>query len=363
MKVTIERPKNGVNLNKLISPREPKFWAGLEKAAQDAGDTKGIEIIRDSHAQATRLPTGQMGAAVAQDALIPAELTIGYRPQLTLAQSSRTADYNADLDSFGADRTIDYRAKTGRRFELSVMGEVNRYLFGNDPTTVSADLKPYDTKRGWYQIGISRSWQDEMDEQYAGIFNWLAVMMSYCVTAMHQARCQVAFEGDPVYQLRGVKQLPVERISLPKTFDKMTYLEHYNWMTALTQRSNVVQGEVGIRKTHMLHPCGYDALLMQLNPDGNYNTKLGELLYNGTSLKRKSTDYMAKAGVNGEPAALLYNRNSEHFIRDLPLDPIVLAPEYSNGTVNFTFVMKIGELSVTNPYAGLLVSNFLTKPM
>ncbi len=75
MKVTIERPKNGVNLNKLISPREPKFWAGLEKAAQDA--------------------------------LIPAELTIGYRPQLTLAQSSRTADYNADLASFGADRTID----------------------------------------------------------------------------------------------------------------------------------------------------------------------------------------------------------------------------------------------------------------
>jgi hypothetical protein len=354
---------DGIPVNKIISPREPRFWRGLELAAQDAGDRRGIEVIRQSHHSASALPANQMKDAIQQDALIPAELTIGYRPQITLAQSSRTADYNADLDAFGADRSIDFRAKTGRRFELSVMGEVNRFLFSNDATTVSADLKPYDTKRGWYQIGITRSWQDEMDEQYAGIFNWLATMIQFCNVALNQTRCQVAFEGDPVYQLRGVKQLPIERIRLPKPFDRMDYLEHYEWMTALSERSNILQGEVGISKSHMLYPTGYNALLRQLHPTGNYPDKLGTLLFDGTTLKRKSTDYMAKAGIDGSPAALLYNRNSEYFIRDMPLDPIMLAPEFDGKKVTFTFVMRLGELSVTNSYAGLLVSNFLSKPL
>jgi hypothetical protein len=40
--------------------------------------------------------------------------------------------------------------------------------------------------------------------------------------------------------------------------------------------------------------------------------------------------------------------------------PVWLAPKYECGKVQFQAVMRLGELDITNPDAGLLISNFMT---
>lgn len=360
MNFTVEK-LGSIPVNRLqASPTSPQWWAPLKAAARDAGDSKALAQIE--HAQMVASQSNLNNDRVQRDALIPFERTIAYRPQITLNNASRVANYNVDYDAFGFDTSVDPRADVVRRYEMEVAGQVARFCCGVDPTTVGANIVPLDTKRGWYTIGFKLCWTDLIAQQYAGMFDYIGAMQALCIDKLEQARCEVAFYGDAQQGLRGLTQLPVQRLTLPKTISEMDFYELYSWWMKLSYYSEVTKGEVGIPMTHVLTPPGIDLLFSQIATAGNAYTTVGDLIAKSNKqIKRKSTQYMNNVGQNGEPAAFFYDRNSNYFYRDIAYAPMFLAPSYEGNYLHFQAVARFGELATTNGAAGLLVSNLLPK--
>jgi hypothetical protein len=194
------------------------------------------------------------------------------------------------------------------------------------------------------------------------MFDYIAAMQGLCISKLEQARCEVAFKGDSIQGLRGLAQLPVQRLTLPTTFSEMSYYELYSWWMKLTYYSEAAAGELGIPMTHVLMPPGMDLLFSQISNTANNTSTVGDLIKKSNKrVKMLSTQYMNNAGQNGEPAVFLYNRSGNYIYRDIAYSPMFLSPTYHNGRLHFQAVARFGELATTNGAAGLLVSNALPK--
>jgi hypothetical protein len=356
------QPQLNFNTAKLgISPRDKAWWSNVQKYCRDSGDDVSLSQVDRAISIATN-PNNGIKSSVS-DGLVWGESMNGYRQGMTIDPNSQVADYNVDYDAFGFNTEIDGRADNPIRFSLSVAGEVARFCCGADPTTISANIKAISTKRGWYSVGFELCWTEQLRLQYGGMLDYVATMQRLCIELLEQARCEVAFNGDPVFGLRGLRQLPVERLYLDTPLDRMTYQQAYDFMVSIINHAELTSGERGILKTHMLHACGFGAVRAMKDATGKCCDTLGESLDKvmDMPIKRKATDYMATAGENCTKAAFLYNRSPMYFIRDMAFSPRWLAPEMDCGKLKFQAVMRVGELDVTNPRAGLLISNFLTS--
>jgi hypothetical protein len=353
---------DGVSANKLsISPRDKRFWSDISQYCKDSGDQHSLNQVNN----AVKISTGNTPNtdSYLNDGLIWGEAMRGYRSEVTRSPHNTVADWNIDIDAFGTNTEIDPRADEPIRFSISVAGEVARFCCGADPTTVSANLSAVSTKRGWYSIGFDICWTERLRLQYGGILDYMATMQRLCIELLEQARCEVAFYGDPVHGLRGLRQLPIERLYLPKPLDQMTYQEAYDTMVMIFNHAELTMGERGIIKSHMLHASGFGAVRAMMSDTAGCCDTLGDKLDKilDIPIKRRATDYMATAGENCTKAALLYKRDPRYFIRDMAFAPRWLAPEIHCGKLQMQAVMRLGELDVTNGRAGLLISNLLTS--
>jgi hypothetical protein len=198
------------------------------------------------------------------------------------------------------------------------------------------------------------------------MFDYMLWMQRLCMLVLEQARCEVAFLGDEQNNLRGLKQLPVKRLILDKPLDTMTAREVYDIWTLIANHQELAYGERGITKNTLLHPKGLSAVFAQpyesTSGSNGCCLTLREMLgkVSDMPISMRLTDYMNEVGENNTPAAFFYNRSTEYFRRDIAYMPVWLAPKYECGKVQFQAVMRLGELDITNPDAGLLISNFMT---
>jgi hypothetical protein len=356
IKLTVERlDSTQFNAGLLqMSPRNPNYWAGVEKYAKDAGDASfdtQIKQVKDACSNVSN-----------KDALIPAERLVAYDQRITLEQSSKIANSGIDREAFGFDMAMDPRADTIVRYSMEIAGKIAKYCCGTDPTTVGANLHPHKTKRGWYSVGFELCWFDQMSLQYGGMFNYMLTLQHLCMQVLNQARCEVAFSGDEQQNLRGLKQLQVKRVTLPTPIDQMAAIDVYKLWVMLANHAEISQGERGISKDHLLYPRGLNAVFSQLLELPGCCSKLGEKLagVSDVPLMGVMSDYMNDIGEGGTPAAFFWNRSEEYFRRDMAFMPMWLSPQYECQKLKFQAVMRLGELDCLNADAGLLVSNFMT---
>jgi hypothetical protein len=334
---------DGISANQLVSPREPRFWDGIRQFVADSGS--------DRLRQSTQIVDG----------IIPSERLIGYDPNVTIAESSRISENDLGYLCFGADRSVDPRAKTRRRYEIEVAGEVSEWCCGVDSATMDMAMRAFDYKRGWFGISKDICWTDEMERQYSNIFDPMAMYRQLATTLLEKAATEIAFYGHEIYDLHGVKDLPVQRARLDTPFDQMNTVEDaYAIWVALKNDNALTRGDLGVEKTHMIAPRAWRALRSQIRPSSVTETTLGELMDRENRLQTKYTDYMNFAGSDGNPALFLYARNSGMIVNDYPFAPFMLPPEYNRGKLRLQWVARYGELFATNPNAALVVENAFT---
>lgn len=354
------------DFNKLeISPTTNQWWSGLEAAARDAGDTEALKelasrkVVTGKQLQ-TRGITNDIRDSV-RDGMIPSQNLITYRPQITLAQNSWTANADVDRMAFGYTSDFDPLADKVVRAELETSGRASQWCCGIDPTTVSANMIEHSTKLEWYSIGFEMCWTDLLRKKF-WVLDQIALYQKLCMEVLIRAKTEVCFWGDPIQAMRGLKQMAVERISLSKPLTEMDYYETYYTMLQLFSASSILEGELGIQKTHALMPSGLDYLFAKIPPTGSCSgVMLKDQLKAALNYKCLSTDYMATAARDGSAAMFLYNRDRRDINWNVGFAPTMLAPTFECGILKFQWVMRVGELDAMYPNAGLMIENILPK--
>jgi hypothetical protein len=298
-----------------------------------------------------------------RDAMTLPESNVGYATQITRARSSWTSRYNSHLHAFGLNnRGIDPRASKARRIEINVAGEASRYCCGAAPNTASLDIKVFQTGRGWYSIGFRDCWSSRWERSYGEIFDWEAEMKIACEEIMHRVHAEVTWWGDGLQGLRGAKDLPWDRVYLPTPFDQLEYTAAYDTYAFLANYSELKYGETSYQKDHILLPTGWGLVTSKKNFDSSCCETLGEdFTQLDGSMKKMRTDYMNSLGDKNTAAMLFYRRDPNVIIADHSVGITWLPPSYDNGEILHQCVMRLGEMSITDQSAGLLVSNALTS--
>jgi hypothetical protein len=350
------------------SPRDARYWRGLERFAQDAGDeTLDLRLKQVKDAAINGKERTLNDSALVQDGLIPEHLLLAFDPVIRVNQSSITANSAVAYQAFGSDTGVDPRAKTRVNLGFDIAGQAARFCCGSDPTIVSANMTSSSTKRGDYHIGFELCESDIEEACYAGVFDIIGMFRAACELIAYNAIAQVNFWGDEQNKLRGLQQMNCPRMTLDKPLDLMTSKEVLEFMIFVQNYGEITSGESGIRKNAMLHSKGLDMVLAQDYESSNgtgccdsLGMKLAERMLSAP-IKRRYTDFMETIGVGGTPAAFVYARSNEYIRRDIGYFPVWDAPEYECKTLKFRMKWRIGEVTLLQPNAGLFISNFLSK--
>lgn len=355
MNMKVRPLTEGITAQQLQSPRTRAFWAGVESFARDTGESSIVADVASRRDVAMRLNDSQV-----RDALIPSSRLIAYNPAVTLSESSRFTENDLDFRAFGYDRTADPRADKLSRLEANVAGEVSRWCCGMDAASIDLMIKEFQYNRGWYSVGASICWTAQMSAKYAGLFDLIGSYEQIALSLLEKAATDVAFYGDPIYNLRGLTDLAVERIRLDNPLDTVSAEETIDILNVLRYSSDVRRYDTSLTKTHMLAPPGLMLLRSQRIAGTTIGETIGGAIDNAGKVKTLYTDYMSSISSDSTPGLFMYARNSGAIKRDMPFQPFMLPPCYEGGRLKMQWVMRLGELYTNNSSAGLMIENALS---
>jgi hypothetical protein len=347
-------------------PSKDEYWSGIEQFAA-AGDRGNGSQIHSRSVAAARDAEERLESTQNRDGIIPEGFNSGFRSQIDLSFNSRSANHNIDLWAFGTSPGgVDPRADKSTRIEMDFNGEASRYCCGVDSTTVSVDARGHQTGRAFYGIKIALCWDDIMRSQYSGIVNIVDQYKLAAMKILSELRCELLFEGDPVANIRGLRDLPCTRINLATPFDTAGYAEVYDRMNSIFNQSLTANGERGFTRTHMLMPTTFGQIRNMEKGIAGCCDKLGDEI---DRMARDSgirvtmiSDYMNNIGYKNSPAMFLWPREEEAIYRDMGFMLTMLAPYNEGGKLILEWVMSVGELVIKYPEAALMVSGVLTAP-
>jgi hypothetical protein len=349
-----------------VSPTSNEYWAPLQAAARDAGNARALQWIEQERAQTIQeAPTRDGLVSVMRDGIQAPNARVAYRSGLTLAPNSRTARNNVDYDAFGFTADFDPLADKIIRTEIAFNGEAQAWCCGTGTSTVGIDSRQFQTTFASWSVGFT---VDKCEWIFGQKFNLIDEVMAKtikCNEVLDTARCSIAFYGDPMQNIRGLKQMLCERAIAPKFITEMTYWEIYDWFRLLVFQGSVSRGERAIRPTDVLVPASLDLVWTKQDPNtgnGCCPLSLGDKLRKDFGLSFLPTDWMDSTGSDGGPAMLLYQR-AGGYINNLTGFTVWLPPSKNcDGNITFQKVLRRGELENTDAASCLLVEQFLPKP-
>jgi hypothetical protein len=306
----------------------------------------------------------QAARSANRDALTLPNSNVGYATTITSPQSSLTASNNDHINSFRFDNQgTDPRADIVRRLEIETVGSATRYCCGSDTSTVAANIKAFETHRGWYAISFRECWTERWTRGYSQLFDYELLMKRAAEQVMYQAHAEVTWFGDPVNELRGLRDLYIDRMYLPTPFDQMTdNQEAYDTYALLMNYAELKFGMTRrYRQTHVIEPSGFGIVEARknLNVAGCCDTLGEDFMTLREGRKRYRSDWMLSVGERKSTAMLIYNRENGIYV-DHAVRPTWGPPVFTGAELVHTCYMRLGEMTALDPSAGLLVSNVLT---
>jgi hypothetical protein len=339
-------------------------YDGLSQMARHAGWADHADRIAQ-----TRYDQDQLVLARSQqtgrDALTLPNSNVGYATTITSPQSSLVASNMDHMQAFRFDnRGVDPRADIVRRLEIQYVGAASRYCCGSDVGTAAANIKAYDTHRGWYAMSFRECWTERWSRSYSELFDYELLMKRAIEEILYQAHAEVTWFGDRINELRGLRDLYIDRMYLPTPFDQMASIqEAYDTYALLTNYAELKFGQNrNHRQTHVIEPSGWGIVESRKNFTGGAvccDTLGEDFIMLRQGMKRMRSDWMLSVGEKKSTAMLFYNRESGIYV-DHSVRPTWAPPVFNGSELVHTCYMRLGEMTALDPSAALLVSNVLT---